>query len=263
MDKESVLPDLPMAENESLRNVSAAQKFKQMGDKNGGQGQQWLQAAQHASQSSGTPLWWIASTIDRENANWQPALKANGSSATGLGMMIKSTAHSMGVNPEDPISSIYGVANLLGQLKQQVGTNDFGEVTHAYILGPTGYNRYVQTGSATGSDQIPSADRFLANIGVTPALDANRKMSMTPGSDQKLGALAQLQQTAKSGDPQMPGIMPANQQNLQYSNYMDRSKQVDLDNMQSHQNMELASQMQGEASPHDDIEDLASIKDLE
>jgi soluble lytic murein transglycosylase-like protein len=180
MPKEINLKDLPPNMQDELLNVRAIRKVKEAQQKFARQGEDWVSAIQQASLDNNVPIWQVAATIERENRNWNPTLRSSDprSSAQGLGQMVKGTAQHLGVNPIDPIQSIHGVAKYLSELRQQLKTDDFKELTKAYVLGPGGYRQYNQTGEAKGSEQIPSVEKFLA----TSDLTGGDSRAMTPAN---------------------------------------------------------------------------------
>lgn len=182
MARDINLKDLPPNMRDELLNTRALRKVREAQEKYGVQGDAWVNAIRDASGQNGLQPWQTAATIERES-RWNPMAKARGSTATGLGQIVRDTAHHLGVDPTNPIESIYGVARYLKEVKNQIKSDDFKEITKAYVLGAGGYNQYQRTGQARGAEQIPSVEKFLATSDLVDPISS--QPSMTPVNPQQ------------------------------------------------------------------------------
>lgn len=159
---ETTLNDLPKNQADSLRDTTATRKLFEMGQKWSGNGQSWVDAAKARAKLNGIPVHFIVDKIRQENSSFNPTLKASdpNSSGTGLGQFVKGTANHLGIDPTDPIQSINGIADYMGELKKQ-GNNTYEDISKAYTLGPTGYKKYQQGQHVQGEQYLPSIDKFL------------------------------------------------------------------------------------------------------
>ncbi len=81
----------------------------------------YLSTIQQAAGAYGVPPQLLAAQLQQESG-LNPAAFNPTSGATGIAQFLPSTAAQMGVNPTDPISSIWGAAQYDAQLYQQNGS---------------------------------------------------------------------------------------------------------------------------------------------
>lgn len=74
--------------------------------------------------------------------------------AIGIAQFMPATASSMGVNPWDPVSSLYGAANLMAQLKNQFGGN-YAMALAGYNAGPGAVQYAINAGGASWYYYLP------------------------------------------------------------------------------------------------------------
>lgn len=216
--------DLLPSDNERLRTIAAQNKLVQMGNKYGeGVGDNWLQAAQLTSAKNNLPLYYITDTIDRENAGYQPMLRNPHSSATGLGQFTHATAQDLNLDPTNPIESIIGIGDYLGKLKHSTGSNDFKELTHAYVLGPSGYRQQQHGGSPAGVEQLGAVDAFLNKKGLSS--------NQSPNDSQ--APLSQLAHTnsSRSHSMTLPGSLDSGLPGLNQTNTILAGLKEQRDNL--------------------------------
>lgn len=78
--------------------------------------------------------------------------------AQGIAQFMPATAASMGVNPWDPTSALYGAASLMAQLSRQFGGN-YAMALAAYNAGPGAVQRAINAGGNNWYYYLPSETR--------------------------------------------------------------------------------------------------------
>jgi soluble lytic murein transglycosylase-like protein len=83
--------------------------------------------------------------------------------AEGIAQFMPATAASMGVNPWDPTSSLYGAANLMAQLSRQFGGN-YAMALAAYNAGPGAVQYAINAGGNSWYYYLPTETRNYVSI---------------------------------------------------------------------------------------------------
>ncbi len=78
----------------------------------------------------------------------------SGAGAVGIAQFMPGTAASMGVNPYDPTSALYGAARLMANLNSQFG-GDYAKALAAYNAGPGAVQGAVRAGGANWLAMLP------------------------------------------------------------------------------------------------------------
>ena len=83
--------------------------------------------------------------------------------AIGIAQFMPATAAAMGVNPYDPVSSLYGGARLMAQLNRQFGGN-YAMALAAYNGGPGAVQRAIRMGGGNWMAYLPTESRNYVHI---------------------------------------------------------------------------------------------------
>ena len=83
--------------------------------------------------------------------------------AVGIAQFMPATAASMGVNPYDPTSALYGGARLMGQLSRQFGGN-YAMALAAYNGGPGAVQYAIRAGGGNWMAYLPTESRNYVHI---------------------------------------------------------------------------------------------------
>jgi soluble lytic murein transglycosylase-like protein len=83
--------------------------------------------------------------------------------AEGIAQFMPATASSMGVNPWDPTSSLYGAARLMAQLSNQFGGN-YSMALAAYNAGPGAVQYAVNVGGNNWYAYLPSESQNYISV---------------------------------------------------------------------------------------------------
>lgn len=134
-----------------------------------------IQAAQKYGVPQNLFLWQIG-----QESGWDPTAKNPGSTATGLGQFIRSTAKAFGIDPTNPYQSLDAAAKYDAQLYNQTG--NWNSAMQAY-------------GTATGGVTVPSnliPDRPDANTSGNPLFDFSGKIVDLSSAQQALSDIGTL-----------------------------------------------------------------------
>lgn len=82
--------------------------------------------------------------------------------AEGIAQFMPATAASMGVNPWDPASALYGAANLMSQLNRQFG--NYAMALAAYNAGPGAVQYAINAGGSSWYYYLPFETRNYISI---------------------------------------------------------------------------------------------------
>jgi soluble lytic murein transglycosylase-like protein len=109
--------------------------------------------ARQAANSAGIPPNYFVLQI-RQESNFNPnAVSPAG--AVGIAQFLPSTAATLGVNPYDPISSLYGAARYMASLDKSC-SGDYAKALAAYNAGPPAVTRAVNSGGANWLAYMPA-----------------------------------------------------------------------------------------------------------
>jgi hypothetical protein len=112
----------------------------------------YVAIARQAAISAGIPPNYFVLQIKRES-NFNPnAVSPAG--AVGIAQFLPSTAAGLGINPYDPIESLYGAARYMARLNSSYG-GDYAKALAAYNAGSANVNRAVDRGGANWLAYMP------------------------------------------------------------------------------------------------------------
>lgn len=83
--------------------------------------------------------------------------------AEGIAQFMPATAATMGVNPWDPTSALYGAARLMAQLSQQFGGN-YAQALAAYNAGPGAVQYAISVGGGSWYYYLPAETQNYVTI---------------------------------------------------------------------------------------------------
>ena len=83
--------------------------------------------------------------------------------AQGIAQFMPTTAASMGVNPWDPTSALYGGARLMAQLNQQFGGN-YAQALAAYNAGPGAVQYAINAGGSNWYAYLPAETQNYVTV---------------------------------------------------------------------------------------------------
>lgn len=83
--------------------------------------------------------------------------------AVGIAQFMPATAAECGVNPHDPISSLYGAARLMARLCNQYGW-DYAKALAAYNSGPGTVNNAINQGGVNWRTFLPAETQNYIRI---------------------------------------------------------------------------------------------------
>ena len=83
--------------------------------------------------------------------------------AEGIAQFMPATASSMGVNPWDPTSALYGAANLMAQLSNQFGGN-YAQALAAYNAGPGAVQYAINAGGGNWYAYLPAETQNYVSV---------------------------------------------------------------------------------------------------
>lgn len=83
--------------------------------------------------------------------------------AQGIAQFMPATAASMGVNPWDPTSALYGAANLMAQLSKQFGGN-YAMALAGYNAGPGAVQYAINAGGNSWYYYLPNETRNYVSV---------------------------------------------------------------------------------------------------
>jgi len=105
----------------------------------------YVAIARQAAASAGIPPDYFVLQINKESGFNPYARSASG--AVGIAQFEPSTAAGLGINPYDPVSSLYGAARYMASLDKSYG-GDYAKALAAYNAGPPAVTRAVNSGGA-------------------------------------------------------------------------------------------------------------------
>ncbi len=129
-------------------------------------------ASQAANSAYGDIAWQAAlhAGIDpnlfTRQINQESRFNPNASSpagAEGIAQFMPATAASMGVDPWDPTSALYGGARLMGQLSQQFGGN-YAQALAAYNAGPGAVQYAIKAGGSNWYNYLPAETQNYVTV---------------------------------------------------------------------------------------------------
>lgn len=82
--------------------------------------------------------------------------------AEGIAQFMPATASSMGVNPWDPTSALYGAANLMSQLNRQFGS--YAMALAAYNAGPGAVQYAINAGGNNWYSYLPAETQNYVSV---------------------------------------------------------------------------------------------------
>ncbi len=215
---------LPVWQQNAVQDSWAVKQFQDLGSKYG-LGDKPLQTAMNSAKQNNVPLWWLAHVINRES-RFDPTAKNSTTSAGGLGQLTNATAQQYHVGDKyDPIQAIQGVGSYLGDLNKQF-PNNFEAVNSAYLLGAKGYKDYLNGGSPTGAEQLPSVIKYLQDNNLTQ--QETPQQIMTDYSVAHGGVDNNLYTSGLMEDPfhQMQDPVLQSEENTQYLNNMFKNNKI-------------------------------------
>ncbi len=83
--------------------------------------------------------------------------------AEGIAQFMPATAASMGVNPWDPTSALYGAASLMSQLSNQFGGN-YAQALAAYNAGPGAVQYAIHAGGSSWYYYLPAETQNYVTV---------------------------------------------------------------------------------------------------
>ncbi|HEY1349024.1 MAG TPA: lytic transglycosylase domain-containing protein [Ktedonobacteraceae bacterium] len=83
--------------------------------------------------------------------------------AEGIAQFMPATAASMGVNPWDPVSALWGAARLMAQLSSQFGGN-YAMALAAYNAGPGAVHNAINAGGNNWYSYLPAETRNYVRV---------------------------------------------------------------------------------------------------
>jgi soluble lytic murein transglycosylase-like protein len=83
--------------------------------------------------------------------------------AEGIAQFMPATAASMGVNPWDPNSALYGAAHLMAQLNNQFGGN-YAQALAAYNAGPGAVQYAINAGGSSWYYYLPAETQNYVSV---------------------------------------------------------------------------------------------------
>jgi hypothetical protein len=113
----------------------------------------YVAIARQAAISAGIPPNYFVLQI-KEESNFNPnAVSPAG--AVGIAQFEPSTAAGLGINPYDPVASLYGAARYMARLDNSYG-GDYAKALAAYNAGPPAVTRAVNSGGANWLAYMPA-----------------------------------------------------------------------------------------------------------
>lgn len=132
---------------------------------------------QAAAAKYGVP-WSILDAQIQAESNWNPNTQNSTAGAEGIAQFLPSTAQSLGVNPNDPTSALYGAAEYDAQLKNQTGSWTSALTAYSGGLTPADPKSYA--------DAFQAAQVVDANVAGNPSRSAATDPSTSSGQDPAL-----------------------------------------------------------------------------
>jgi hypothetical protein len=105
----------------------------------------YVAIARQAAASAGIPPDYFVRQINEESGFNPNAVSSAG--AIGIAQFIPSTAAGLGINPHDPVASLYGAARYMARLDNSYN-GDYAKALAAYNAGPPAVTRAINSGGA-------------------------------------------------------------------------------------------------------------------
>jgi soluble lytic murein transglycosylase-like protein len=112
----------------------------------------YVAIARQAAVSAGIPPEYFVRQINAESGFNPNAISPAG--AVGIAQFLPSTAAGLGINPYNPVESLYGAARYMAQLDNSYGGN-YAKALAAYNAGPSAVTRAVNRGGANWLAYMP------------------------------------------------------------------------------------------------------------
>ena len=122
----------------------------------------YIAIARQAAASAGIPPDYFVRQINEESGFNPYARSAAG--AVGIAQFLPSTAAGLGIDPYDPVSSLYGAARYMASLDKSYG-GDYAKALAAYNAGPPVVTRAVNSGGTNWLAYMPAeTQRYIHAI---------------------------------------------------------------------------------------------------
>jgi hypothetical protein len=122
----------------------------------------YVAIARQAAASAGIPQDYFVRQINQESG-FNPNARSS-AGAVGIAQFEPSTAAGLGINPYDPIASLYGAARYMARLDNSYG-GDYAKALAAYNAGPPAVTRAVNSGGANWLAYMPlETQRYVRAI---------------------------------------------------------------------------------------------------
>jgi len=112
----------------------------------------YVAIARQAAVSAGIPQDYFVRQINQESGFNPNAVSSAG--AIGIAQFIPSTAAGLGINPYDPVASLYGAARYMARLAKSYN-GDYAKALGAYNAGPPAVTRAINSGGANWLAYMP------------------------------------------------------------------------------------------------------------
>ncbi len=113
----------------------------------------YVAIARQAAASAGIPPDYFVRQIDEESGFNPNAVSSAG--AVGIAQFEPSTAAGLGINPYDPVASLYGAARYMARLDNSYN-GDYAKALAAYNAGPPAVTRAINSGGANWLAYTPA-----------------------------------------------------------------------------------------------------------
>lgn len=113
----------------------------------------YVAIARQAAASAGISQDYFVRQINQESG-FNPYARSS-AGAIGIAQFIPSTAAGLGINPYDPVASLYGAARYMARLSNSYG-GDYAKALAAYNAGPPAVTRAVNSGGANWLAYTPT-----------------------------------------------------------------------------------------------------------
>jgi len=121
----------------------------------------YVAIARQAAASAGIPPEYFVRQINEESSFNPNAISPAG--AVGIAQFLPSTAAGLGINPYDPVSSLYGAARYMARLDNSYGS-DYAKALAAYNAGPPAVTRAVNSGGANWLAYMPWETQHYVHV---------------------------------------------------------------------------------------------------
>lgn len=121
----------------------------------------YVAIARQAAASAGIPPEYFVRQINEESSFNPNAVSPAG--AVGIAQFLPSTAASLGINPYDPVSSLYGAARYMAQLDNSYA-GDYAKALAAYNAGPPAVTHAVNSGGSNWLAYMPLETQHYVHV---------------------------------------------------------------------------------------------------